>query len=91
MPPKFLILFHDLLRLYKQKNYLNLKQFFFYLYSKLKLTIKMKSNLIEKINEITAFEISKITDEIKKMTAINLKCKNLIKKELFSDVYRCSI
>ena len=49
----------------------------------------MKSNLIEKINRIKAFELSKITDEIKKMIAIKLNCKDLIKKELFSEVYRC--
>ena len=49
----------------------------------------MKFNLIEKINRIKAFEFPKITDEIKKMIAIKRKCKDLIKKELFSDVYRC--
>ena len=49
----------------------------------------MKSNLIEKINRIKAFELSKITDEINKMIAIKLKYKDLIKKGLFSDVYRC--
>ena len=51
--------------------------------------MEMKSNLIEKINGIKALQLSKITDEIKKMIAIKLKCKDLIKKELFSDVYRC--
>ena len=51
-----------------------------------KLTMEIKSHLIEKIN---AFEHLKIADEINKMIAIKLKCKNLIKKELFSDVYRC--
>ena len=52
-----------------------------------KLTMEIKSHLIEKIN---AFEHLKIADEINKMIAIKLKsCKDLIKKELFSDVYRC--
>ena len=53
-----------------------------------KLTMEIKFSLIEKINEMTAFEHKKIADEINKMIAIKLKCKNLIKKELFSDVYR---
>ena len=51
--------------------------------------MEKKSNLIEKINGIKAFELLKVTDEIKKMIVIKLKCKDLIKKELFSDVYRC--
>ena len=46
--------------------------------------MEIKSHLIEKIN---AFEHTKIADEINKMIAIKLKCKDLIKKELFSDVY----
>ena len=53
-----------------------------------KLTMEIKFSLIEKINEMTAFEHKKIADEINKMIAIKLKCKNLIKKELFSGVYR---
>ena len=51
-----------------------------------KLKMEIKSHLIEKIN---AFEHTTIADEINKMIAIKLKCKDLIKKELFSDVYRC--
>ena len=50
--------------------------------------MEIKFSLIEKINEMTAFEHKKIADEINKMIAIKLKCKNLIKKELFSGVYR---
>ena len=42
--------------------------------------MEIKSHLIENL---------KIADEINKMIAIKLKCKDLIKKELFSDVYRC--
>ena len=48
--------------------------------------MEIKSYLIKKIN---AFEHLKIADEINKMIAIKLKYKDLIKKELFSDVYRC--
>ena len=48
--------------------------------------MEIKFNLIEKIN---VFEHIKIADEINKMIQIKLKCKNLIKKGLFSDVYRC--
>ena len=48
--------------------------------------MEIKSHLIEKIK---AFEYTKIADEINKMIAIKLKSKDLIKKELFSDVYRC--
>ena len=48
--------------------------------------MEIKSLLIEKTN---AFEHLKIADEINKMIAIKLKCNDLIKKELFSDVYRC--
>ena len=51
-----------------------------------KLTMEIKSHLIEQTN---SFEHLKIADEINKMKAIKLKCKDLIKKELFSDVYRC--
>ena len=40
--------------------------------------MEIKSHLIEKIN---AFEHLKIADEINKMIAIKLKCKDLIKKE----------
>ena len=47
--------------------------------------MEIKSHIIEKTN---AFEHLKIADEINKMIAIKLKCKDLIKKELFSDVYR---
>ena len=48
--------------------------------------MEIKSHLIEKINP---FEHTKIANKISKMIAIKLKCKDLIKKELFSDVYRC--
>ena len=77
-----------LLKLYKQKKIiLNKKNFFLLIIFKIKkLTMEIKSHLIEKIN---AFEHLKIADEINKMIAIKLKCKDLIKKELFSDVYRC--
>ena len=43
-----------------------------------KLTMEIKSHLIEKTN---SFEHLKIADEINKMKAIKLKCKDLIKKE----------
>ena len=43
-------------------------------------------NKIEKINGI---KHTKIADEINKMIAIKLKCKDLINKGLFSNVYRC--
>ena len=49
----------------------------------------MKSTLIEKINEMTGPELLNVANEINKMIAIKLNCKDLIKKELFSDVYRC--
>ena len=48
--------------------------------------MKMKSNLIDKINGI---EHTKIADEINKIIAIKLNSKDLINKGLFSDVYRC--
>ena len=50
--------------------------------------MEIKSHLIEKIN---AFEHLKIADEINKMIAIKLKCKDLIKKELFSIVAKFRI
>ena len=88
MLPEFYFCLMILLRLYKQKKIiLNKKNFFLLIIFKIKkLTMEIKSHLIEKIN---AFEHLKIADEINKMIAIKLKCKDLIKKELFSDVYRC--
>ena len=38
---------------------------------------------------MTAPELLNVANEINKMIAIKLDCIDLIKKELFSDVYRC--